>query len=271
MGTIHQQDRMQIISYNCDVARVEEGEQFIAQHSISLVLSGTMELGFGKSRQQFTAGEIFICRKNQLLKFTKFNGSEKNFKSLSIFFDESMLLDFGRVHGYKPTDKAPLETVFAIRHCELLNSFMQSLALYENLLSPGNDDLLARLKQQEALLLLLHYDPVFKNILFDFSLPVKTDLETYMEENFHFNVPLEKFAFLTGRSLSSFKRDFHQIFGETPSRWLLKRRLDAAYQLISRQGRSASEIYLDLGFQDLSHFSFSFKKRFGTAPSQLIA
>ncbi|WP_186774398.1 helix-turn-helix domain-containing protein [Chitinophaga pinensis] len=127
------------------------------------------------------------------------------------------------------------------------------------------------MKQQEALLLLLHLYPAFRNILFDFSLPVKTDLEQYMEENFHFNVPLEKFAFLSGRSLSSFKRDFHEIFGETPSRWLLKRRLDAAYQLISRQGRSASEIYLDLGFQDLSHFSFSFKKRFGTSPSQVIA
>ncbi|TWV99008.1 hypothetical protein [Chitinophaga pinensis] len=77
MGTIGQQQKKQIISYNCDVARVKEGEQFIAQHSISLVLSGTMEICFGKNKQQFTAGEIFLCRKNQLLKFTKVNDQRK--------------------------------------------------------------------------------------------------------------------------------------------------------------------------------------------------
>jgi AraC-like DNA-binding protein len=37
--------------------------------------------------------------------------------------------------------------------------------------------------------------------------------------------------------------------------------------LIKEKGRRASDIYLDLGFEDLSHFSFAFKKQFGVPPS----
>jgi len=63
--------------------------------------------------------------------------------------------------------------------------------------------------------------------------------------------------------LSVFKRDFKNIFGDTPSHWLIQKRLIEAYFLIDKKGKKPSEIYLDLGFEDLSHFSFVFKKKFG--------
>jgi len=59
---------------------------------------------------------------------------------------------------------------------------------------------------------------------------------------------------MTGRSLSAFKRDFKAIFNETPGRWLIQKRLQEAYFLIDKKNKKASEIYLDLGFEDLSHF-----------------
>jgi AraC-like DNA-binding protein len=34
---------------------------------------------------------------------------------------------------------------------------------------------------------------------------------------------------------------------------------------------TASDVYLDLGFEDLSHFSFTFKEQFGVAPPKLSA
>jgi len=35
-----------------------------------------------------------------------------------------------------------------------------------------------------------------------------------------------------------------------------------AYFLITEEGKSASEIFVDLGFKYLSHFSYTFKKQF---------
>jgi AraC-like DNA-binding protein len=50
----------------------------------------------------------------------------------------------------------------------------------------------------------------------------------------------------------------------------MQKRLEEAYFRIEKKGKRPSDIYLDLGFEDLSHFSFAFKKRFGRAPTALI-
>ncbi|WP_317173934.1 helix-turn-helix domain-containing protein [Mucilaginibacter glaciei] len=126
---------------------------------------------------------------------------------------------------------------------------------------------MSELKTQEALELLLRLDPSLKNLLFDFSEPHKIDLEAYMNKNFMFNVPAIQFAKLTGRSLASFKRDFEKVFHTSPGHWLLQKRLEEARYLISEKGRKSSDVYLDVGFENLSHFSFAFKKAYGVAPS----
>jgi AraC-like DNA-binding protein len=110
--------------------------------------------------------------------------------------------------------------------------------------------------------------PALSRFLFDFSEPHKIDLERFMLSNFHFNVPVEKFAQLTGRSLAGFKRDFQKMFGMPPRQWLLERRLVEARHLIEKKNKKPSAFYLDLGFESLSHFSHSFKKKFGMAPSE---
>ena len=123
------------------------------------------------------------------------------------------------------------------------------------------------LKVKEAVYLLLNTMPELRELLFDFSEPHKIDLEKFMLTNFHYNVPVEKFARLTGRSLASFKRDFQKIFGKAPRQWLLEKRLAEARHLIEKKNKRSSDIYLDLGFESLSHFSHSFKKKFGKAPT----
>src|SRR3954467_8325045 len=119
------------------------------------------------------------------------------------------------------------------------------------------------LKIREAILLLLHTMPRLENFLFDFSEPYKIDLEKFMISNFHFNIPIEKFARLTGRSLAGFKRDFQKTFGMPPRQWLQDKRLMEARHLIEKKNKKPSAIYLDLGFESLSHFSSSFKQKFG--------
>jgi hypothetical protein len=50
-----------------------------------------------------------------------------------------------------------------------------------------------------------------------FSEPGKIDLEAFMNRNFHFDVSLERFAYLTGRSLSTLKRDFKDLYNLPPA------------------------------------------------------
>jgi len=124
------------------------------------------------------------------------------------------------------------------------------------------------LKVKEGVKLLLLAVPGLRNFLFDFSEPFKIDLERFMLSNFHFNIPVERFAQLTGRSLAGFKRDFQKAFGLPPRQWLQDKRLTIAKYLIEIKHQKPSAIYLDLGFESLSHFSHSFKKKFGVAPTK---
>ncbi len=89
-----------------------------------------------------------------------------------------------------------------------------------------------------------------------------------MMKNYKFNVGIDRFAFLTGRSISAFKRDFSAIFNDTPSHWLMQKRLDEAHLLLTANNSKPSDIYLELCFETLSHFSFAFKKRFGYPPTE---
>lgn len=132
------------------------------------------------------------------------------------------------------------------------------------------DEAFADIKREELLMIILKTNPEMAGIVFNFANPAKIDLTAFMNHNFRFNISLERFAFLTGRSLSSFKRDFQKTFGTNPGNWLKKKRLEEAYFQINRQSRKPSDVYLEVGFEDLSHFSYAFKKEFGHAPSEVL-
>ncbi len=76
---------------------------------------------------------------------------------------------------------------------------------------------LLALKIEEALTILITIDISVYAVLADFSEPDKIDLANFMEQNYMFNMPLDRFSYLTGRSLTTFKRDFNKIYGITPS------------------------------------------------------
>jgi AraC-like DNA-binding protein len=232
------------------------------------VVSGVYELNDGVKTTTFNPGDIYFCSRNSLAKYAKYPEEGGEFRSVSIFFDQEMLRRFSLEFGAVAAQHVPSPAYLKL-HSPVLAGYMDSLRAFEELFKhEGNENLLA-VKQKEAILILLKANPELKNVLFDFSEPGKIDLEAFMNRNYHFNVALQRFAYLTGRSLSTFKRDFERIFQITPSRWLLKRRLQEAYYLIKEQKKPASDVYLDVGFEDLSHFSFAFKKQYGIAPSMI--
>ncbi|MEX6688829.1 AraC family transcriptional regulator [Danxiaibacter flavus] len=256
------------ILYSCYYNVSRDGENFVPDHTLSYQISGTLTLNDGSKSYPSKVGALRLVRRNQLLKFVKQPSEKESFKSLSIYFTQEVLKDFSLEYGIT-ADKKPMDNpVIDINSNAFFNNYIQSMLDYQQA-DNFHDERLVKLKLREGILLLLHADPRLKDILFDFADPYKIDLEAFMNKNFHFNVHLDRFAYLTGRSLASFKRDFEKQFNTTPGRWLLQKRLQEAYYLITTKRKAPSDIYIDLGFEDLSHFSYTFKKQFGIAPSKI--
>jgi AraC family transcriptional regulator, exoenzyme S synthesis regulatory protein ExsA len=94
------------------------------------------------------------------------------------------------------------------------------------------------------------------------------DLENIMECNCLYNMQLHEYARLCHRSLSSYKRDFHNTFGIPPGRWLLEKRLAHASHLLLHSGKSIGDIMCESGFKNITHFDRAFKKQYGLSPLQ---
>lgn len=84
------------------------------------------------------------------------------------------------------------------------------------------------------------------------------------------DISMEEIANYTGRSLSTFKRDFKKCSTLSPREWLIRRRLEAARELIRKGGRKVSEICFEVGFKNLSHFSKIYKETYGIPPTEDI-
>ena len=130
-------------------------------------------------------------------------------------------------------------------------------------LKPG----VIKLPMQEGLLALLHIDTRFAPTLFDFNEPWKIDILDFMDKNYMHEFTMEELAHYTGRSLSTFKRDFKKISDLTPEKWLIRKRLEAAYSMIQHDGQKITDVYAKVGFKNQSHFSTAFKKQYGIAPT----
>lgn len=257
------------LSYACYDHRSRTGEQFVAQHVFSYQLAGQTTLSDGDQTHVFPTGSFRLLRRNHLFKFTKqppAGGGE--FRSVAVCLGQPLLQALRQEHDYPAGHPLPDQAILALAPHALYQSYFESLRPYQQLAQPAHAPLQA-LKVREAALLLLHVAPALHAVLFDFTEPGKIDLAAFMEKNFHFNVPLSRFAYLTGRSLATFKRDFAHLFRQPPGRWLVQRRLREAYFLLKEKGQLPSQVYLEVGFEDLSHFSFAFKKAYGQAPSRL--
>ncbi|VWB87202.1 helix-turn-helix domain-containing protein [Burkholderia lata] len=67
--------------------------------------------------------------------------------------------------------------------------------------------------------------------------------------------------------VGSFARQFENLTGQTPHRYILDKRLNAAKALIGENRDNLTDIALKVGFSSLSHFSTAFRKKYGVVPS----
>lgn len=268
----------QLISYNnTRILLSHERKQKVVldiyplRHLLTYVREGMLKVKSGKETHCFRAGEFVLFKKFTQANITKtWCSNSSKFSSFVFTFHEELVREALMQLDLPPAtpDKKPPKRILAIGQNPVLSNFIQSLQLF---FGQGieMDAPMARLKTLEAILGIARSDHNIALQLQDFSVKSKAPLHEYMKFHFLENKPLSEFSRESGRSLSAFKRDFQELYGTPPRRWLRQKRLDHAFHLLKTTGKKPSEIYLECGFEDLAHFSKSFKQQFGLNPSEL--
>ncbi|MCX2479383.1 AraC family transcriptional regulator [Pedobacter sp. MC2016-15] len=241
-------------------------EQFIPDTIFLFVAKGTIQTYDGNKRSLFKRGDAVIAQKNRLAKY-ELSVNRDTFEPIVFCFEEDFLREFKLKHNIQTKGIRIRDSFIILQKNKLINSFITSIKPYHKGIMELEKEF-ETVKYEELLLILLKVNPDLTDVLFDFRKPGKIDLEAFMNKHYAFNVSNERFATLTGRSLSAFKRDFKTIFNDTPSHWLVIKRLEEAHYLINHLGRKPKDFYLDLGFESLSHFSVAYKNKFGYPPSR---
>ncbi|WP_343689986.1 helix-turn-helix domain-containing protein [Chitinophaga sp.] len=255
------------IKLSCYQDNFFKSDIMFEHHMLIWFISGETKIVRPEGAYLFQKGDIFLIPRNELATIINYPKDGLPHQTVVMHLTTDRLRNF-----YSRLDVRPVaDETDRLRHYArhpLLESCLSSLIPYFDMKElPAA---IADLKITEAITILRTIDPGIDNILANFEEPGKIDLASYMERNFMFNMPLEKFGYLTGRSLTTFKRDFKKAFNITPQRWLTKKRLDLArYELLEKK-RKPVEVCYEVGFENLSHFSFAFKKQFGYAPTEFV-
>ncbi|SFN26718.1 transcriptional regulator, AraC family [Chryseobacterium oleae] len=243
-------------------------ETVFEYHMLVWFISGETKIIQADKTYLFKAGDIFLIPRNHLATIINYPKDGLPHKAVVMHLTTEKLKHFYAAVELKHKTTGYDAKIYSFQSHPLLKSCLASLIPYFEVEGTFPEHI-ASLKITEAISILREIDPDVDFILADFEEPGKVDLIGFMEKNYMFNMPLERFGYLTGRSLSTFNRDFRKVFQTTPQRWLTQKRLELAYYHLKEKHKRPSDVFMEVGFEDLSHFSYAFKKQYGLVPSAL--
>jgi AraC-like DNA-binding protein len=197
-------------------------------------------------------------------------------KLARLTYGPAFLRDAHRAVGHEACD---LEKTFskpaALRRTTWVNEIWNRY-IFERSVVGSSDSLASRFCEieilREAVLRLKHagsFDPTCsRQRLGSLSSPVEKAV-THIERNLHDrNLDLDGLATVAGASKSSLQRAFVKQLGESPMRYLWKRRLQAARLLLGTGRYGVAEMAIHIGYADVSSFSQAYLREFGHPPSR---
>lgn len=240
------------------------------EHTLVYVCSGELEIVENGRTLHIREGEcVFIRRDHRIYLNKRCSRINQTYQSIALKFSREFLLDFYRKLEECELPKDVKRSRISVMR---INARPETTSLFESIrpffdaeTNPAKEWL--NLKLIEGLYILLNENRNVYASLFDFADPWKIDLLGFMNDNYMYDLTMEEMAHYTGRSLTTFKRDFKKINGLTPGRWIIQRRLEKARELIIVHHRKVKEVIDEVGFKNMSHFSKLYKASYGIAPS----
>ncbi|MFK7925812.1 MAG: helix-turn-helix domain-containing protein [Bacteroidia bacterium] len=245
---------------------VQERKSYLGMHAISLVLQGRQTIkDEAGGYLQIKTGELGIMSRG-IYTISDLLPEEGPFESILFFFDQERL---DQALNYKggaiETSSAFFHTAFSPAVNAFVNALQMTLPTFTAV-----PNAFMSLKFQELILLLQQHSQVSQYLAGIRARHPQQNLRSLVEQHFDKALRVEDYAYLSGRSISSFRRDFQRIFDTTPQKWLIEQRLAKAHKLLLQAHLSVREVSEVVGYEQVSHFIKAFKSRYSRTPGDVL-
>ena len=254
---------------SCSVnASGRKGSAFLEDHLLLFVQQGTYNIRVGKCKYVVRKNEMVLLKKAILMEYDKEGDPDNNniFEYMMFFLKDEFLIDFMKIANIQSIQVEELVPVSVKPVNERLLGFVESIKPYFQ----EQEDIDAGLLKIKMLELLFDLASTDKNLLqqiLQLKKQARADITVVVEDNFTNPVSLTELAYLSGRSLSTFKRDFQAIYQVSPAQWIREKRLMKAKELLGNTGLTVTDVCYSTGFENMAHFSRLYKEHFGYSPS----
>ena len=194
-------------------------------HVLVYMYSGEIVIEEKGKTTRLHKGECAFIRKDFSVQMTKQAWNGEQFKAIFLMFSPKFLRSF-----YNRLDKNTLPKDAKrnkISLCKLPSNRPDIVSLFESMTPYFNSNIepteeLLQLKMVEGMYVLLNTSKNLYASVFDFTDPWKIDILDFLESNYMNDISMEEIANYTGRSLSTFKRDFKKCSTLSPREWLIQ-------------------------------------------------
>jgi len=263
----YQADGLIYAMYECPL-RDAVFQYWTTHHYFLYVLRGKKRWTTTEDEYTAHAGDAIFCKKGV---YTSHQFFDEPFDAIIIFAPDSLITStIDDIHPRQPGKKLkPESPVMPVQLDEYLFNYFQSLRVFFGQQETPPQELL-HLKFHELLhtLFVTGKNPLVCQYLNTVFHSTHASLRDIMEENYRYNLTLPEYARMTGRSLSKFKRDFRATYGETPGKWLVRKKLEWSRYRLESEDIAIGQLALECGFEDTSHFIKIFREQFGSTPFQ---
>jgi AraC-like DNA-binding protein len=255
--------------YNYESAQEISKQQIILnKNTFSFLQEGTKEVFFDNSSYSINNSQFLLMKSGHCLMTEKLSNIQEYYRSVLFFFSNEAVLKFIRKFELNPTSAKTYYSTYSFSYDSFIRRFVNSLLDISKLSKSIQKNILDA-KFEEIMLYLIE----FEGVDFLYSLISNSDNQSQkliqtIESNKLNKLTIKELSFLCNMSVSTFKRKFEKSYAMSPIKWFQDKRLEQAAYLLKQDNKRPSDIYIEMGYENLSNFITAFKTKFGVTPKQ---
>ncbi|WP_434035489.1 helix-turn-helix domain-containing protein [Formosa sp. 4Alg 33] len=251
----------------CSSKEISKQQIILNQNTFSFLIEGNKEVIFDNSDLSIDNRKFLIMKSGHCLMTEKLS-EIKNYRSILLFFTNETLSKFIQKFELNNNKQKEYKSVYSFEYDKFIKRFVDSLIDISKLSKPIQKKII-EVKFEEIMLYLVELHGT--HILY--ALTSNNDNLTQnftrtIESNQLKKLTLKELAFLCNMSPSTFKREFEKHYSESPIKWFQNKRLEYAHYLLNQENKKSSEIYFEVGYENLSSFIQAYKSKYNKTPKQ---